>query len=121
VLLSSEFAVSLAKKFGTKLHILHISTAKETDLFTNDLPLSQKRITAEVCIHHMWFDENDYASKGIFNKMESCGKIEKDKEAVFQALLDDRIDVVATDHAPHLMDEKKNPIFIRHQAGLCTT
>ena len=103
---SSSFAVSLAKKHNTRLHILHISTAKELELFRNDIPLSQKRITAEACVHHLWFSDTDYASKGNYIKWNPAVKTATDRDAIFNAVLDGRIDVVATDHAPHTIDEK---------------
>lgn len=103
---SSSSAVALAKKYNTRLHILHISTAKELELFNNNVPLKEKRITAEACIHHMWFDDKDYATKGNFIKWNPAVKTAQDREAVFQAVLDGRIDVIATDHAPHTLDEK---------------
>lgn len=105
---SSAFAVGLAQKFGTRLHILHISTAKELDLFTNQIPLSQKKITAEACIHHLWFSDSDYATKGNLIKWNPAVKTAADRDAVFAAVLDGRIDVIATDHAPHSIAEKSN-------------
>ena len=105
---SSAFAVGLAQKFGTRLHILHISTAKELDLFTNQIPLSQKKITAEACIHHLWFSDSDYATKGNLIKWNPAVKTAADRDAVFAAVLDGRIDVIATDHAPHTIAEKSN-------------
>lgn len=107
--LSSSKAVELAKKTGARLHIFHISTAKETELFRNDIPLEQKMITAEVCIHHLWFTNDDYAEKGTFIKWNPAVKTAKDREGLWKALLDDRIDVIATDHAPHTLEEKQNP------------
>jgi dihydroorotase len=104
--LSSSLAVSLAKKCGGRLHILHISTAKELDLFTNDIPLKDKKITSEVCIHHLWFSEEDYAEKGNLIKWNPAVKSKADREALRKALLDDRLDIVATDHAPHTLEEK---------------
>jgi dihydroorotase len=104
--LSSSKAVALAKKHDARLHILHISTAKETALFENTLPLEQKKITAEACIHHLWFSDADYASKGNLIKWNPAVKTAFDREGIWEALLDDRIDVVATDHAPHTIDEK---------------
>lgn len=104
--LSSSKAVSLAKKYGARLHVLHISTEKETHLFENHLPLSQKLITAEACIHHLWFSDTDYAQKGNFIKWNPAVKTAADREGIWQALLDDRIDVIATDHAPHTIEEK---------------
>lgn len=104
--LSSSKAVALAKKHGARLHVLHISTAKETHLFDNTLPLDQKKITAEACIHHLWFSDADYASKGNLIKWNPAVKTASDREGIWEALLDDRIDVVATDHAPHTIEEK---------------
>lgn len=104
--LSSSKAVALAKKHGARLHILHISTAKETALFENTLPLAEKKITAEACIHHLWFSDADYASKGNLIKWNPAVKSAFDREGIWAALLDDRIDVVATDHAPHTIEEK---------------
>lgn len=103
---SSSLAVSLAKKFGARLHVLHISTAKELELFNNYIPLKDKKITAEACIHHLWFDEADYLSKGSFIKWNPAIKSKSDKMAIFEAILEDRIDVIATDHAPHTIEEK---------------
>lgn len=105
--LSSSFAVELAKKHNTRLHILHISTEKELSLFRNDIPLEQKRVTAEVCIHHLWFDNRDYNRLGSLIKWNPAVKRKEDKEALMKALLDDRLDIVATDHAPHTLEEKK--------------
>ncbi len=104
--LSSSKAVELAKKHNTRLHILHISTGKETHLFRNDIPLEQKRITAEACIHHLWFTDADYATKGSLIKWNPAVKTQADKDEIWRALLDDRIDVIATDHAPHTLEEK---------------
>ncbi|HEY0655953.1 MAG TPA: dihydroorotase [Chryseosolibacter sp.] len=115
--LSSSFAVNLAKKHGTKLHILHISTAKETSLFDNSIPLAKKRITAEACVHHLWFNDADYASKGMLIKWNPAIKTKNDQQNVFQALLDDRIDVIATDHAPHTLEEKANTYFKAPSGG----
>jgi len=103
---ASSRAVAMAKKYGTRLHILHISTAKELDLFDNSIPLEEKKITAEACIHHMWFSEEDYASQGNRIKWNPAVKTAHDRENIFQAMLDDRIDVIATDHAPHTLEEK---------------
>ena len=114
---SSSMAVELAKKHNTRLHILHISTDKETNLFRNDIPLSQKRITAEACIHHLWFDESSYDEKGTHIKWNPAVKSAKDKEGVWKALLDDRIDIIATDHAPHTIDEKNNKYFEAPSGG----
>jgi dihydroorotase len=106
--LSSSKAVELAKKNDTRLHILHISTAKETKLFSNDLPLTEKRITSEACIHHLWFSDQDYDEKGAFIKWNPAVKSAADREEIWKAVLDDRIDVIATDHAPHTLEEKNN-------------
>lgn len=104
--LSSSKAVELAKKFNTRLHILHLSTGKETHLFDNTIPLAQKRITAEACVHHLWFSDEDYATKGNLIKWNPAVKTAQDREEIWKALLDDRIDVIATDHAPHTLEEK---------------
>jgi dihydroorotase len=104
---SSSLAVSLAKKHGTRLHILHISTAKELSLFQNIVPLKEKKITAEACVHHLWFSDQDYATKGNFIKWNPAVKKASDREAIFQAVLNDTIDVIATDHAPHTLEEKQ--------------
>lgn len=105
--ISSSFAVELAKKHNTRLHILHISTAKELELFRNDIPLEEKRITAEACIHHLWFSDKDYIEKGNFIKWNPAVKTAADRSAIWQAVRDGRIDVLATDHAPHTLEEKK--------------
>lgn len=102
---SSQLAYSLAKKHNTRLHLLHLSTADEMQLLESG-PVSNKQITAEVCVHHLWFSAQDYASKGAFIKWNPAIKDESDRIALFEALLDDRIDIVATDHAPHTLDEK---------------
>lgn len=104
--LSSSKAVELAKKNSTRLHILHISTAKETGLFENDIPLEKKRITAEACIHHLWFSDADYKTKGNFIKWNPAVKTADDRDAILKAVLDGHIDVIATDHAPHTIEEK---------------
>lgn len=96
-------------KTGARLHVFHISTAKELDLFTNKIPLEKKQITAEVCIHHLWFTDADYETKGSLIKWNPAVKTQEDKDALWKALLDDRIDVIATDHAPHTLEEKSNP------------
>lgn len=103
---ASSRAVAMAKKYGTRLHILHISTSKELGLFDNTLPLEEKKITAEACIHHMWFAEEDYDTQGNLIKWNPAVKTAADREGIFQAMLDDRIDVIATDHAPHTLEEK---------------
>ncbi len=105
---SSSLAVELAKKHNTRLHIFHISTEKELELFTNTKPLSEKRITAEVCIHHLYFNSNDYKTKGTHIKWNPAVKEKSDQDALLAALLDNRLDVIATDHAPHTIEEKNN-------------
>ncbi len=106
--LSSSKAINLAKETGARLHVFHLSTGIETALFHNDIPLEQKKITAEVCIHHLWFSDKDYDTKGSLIKWNPAVKTEQDRAQLWEALLDDRIDVVATDHAPHTMEEKDN-------------
>ena len=103
---SSSTAVKLAKKHNTRLHIFHLSSEKEIELFENKVDLKDKQITAEVCIHHLWFDANDYKEKGALIKWNPAIKKESDKNALFKALLDDKLDVIATDHAPHTLEEK---------------
>ena len=115
--LSSSWAVGMAKKFNTRLHILHISTAKETELFSNELPLEKKRITAEACVHHLWFTDKDYNKKGTFIKWNPAVKTEQDRAGIWKALLDNRIDIVATDHAPHTLEEKSNTYFNAPSGG----
>ncbi len=114
--LSSSKAIELAKKTGARLHIFHVSTAKETELFRNDIPLEEKQITAEVCIHHLWFSDKDYAEKGTHIKWNPAVKTEKDRLGLWEALLDDRIDVLATDHAPHTLEEKNN-VYTKAPSG----
>ncbi|MTI21397.1 dihydroorotase [Fulvivirga sp. RKSG066] len=114
---SSSLAVSLAKKHNARLHILHISTAKETELFDNSKPLSEKRITAEACIHHLWFDDSYYETKGTLIKWNPAVKTAADRDAILQAVLDDKIDVIATDHAPHTSEEKQNKYFSAPSGG----
>jgi len=104
--LSSSKAVALAKKHGTRLHVLHISTARETHLFANDIPLRAKKITAEACVHHLWFSDRDYAAKGNSIKWNPAVKTEQDRSEILKAVLDGRLDVIATDHAPHTVEEK---------------
>tara|TARA_R110002050_G_scaffold94765_2_gene197210 strand:+ start:67442 stop:68788 length:1347 start_codon:yes stop_codon:yes gene_type:complete len=106
--LSSSKAIELAKKTGARLHVFHLSTGKETSLFTNKMPLKDKKITAEVCIHHLWFSDKDYDEKGTLIKWNPAVKTEKDRNQLWEALLDGRIDVIATDHAPHTIEEKNN-------------
>lgn len=107
--LSSSKAIELAKKTGARLHVFHLSTEKETHLFTNKIPLAEKKITAEVCVHHLWFSDKDYKEKGAKIKWNPAIKTEKDRDGLWKALLDDRIDIIASDHAPHTIDEKNNP------------
>jgi dihydroorotase len=106
---STRRAVELAVKHNTRLHILHLSTAKELELLRNDIPLKEKRITAEVCVHHLWFDDRDYARLGSLIRWNPAIKSEHDKESLFKGLLEDKIDIIATDHAPHLAEEKSHP------------
>lgn len=106
---SSHLAVELAKKYNTRLHILHISTADELALFRNDIPLSEKRITAEVCVHHLFFNSSEYEAQGTHIKCNPAIKAASHQQALFPALLDNRLDIIATDHAPHTLDEKDNP------------
>ncbi len=113
---SSSFAVELAKKHNTRLHVFHISSAKELSLFTNKIPLKEKRITSEVCIHHLWFSDEDYKSKGNFIKWNPSVKTAYDRDKLFAAMLDGTIDVVATDHAPHTIDEKSQP-YLKAPSG----
>ncbi len=115
--LSSSKAVELAKKHHTRLHILHISTAKEIALFTNDIPLKDKKITAEACIHHLWFSDQDYASKGNFIKWNPAVKTVNDRDQILKAVLDGHIDVIATDHAPHTIEEKSQPYVSAPSGG----
>ncbi len=105
--LSSSRAVELAKKYGSRLHVFHISTEKELSLFDNSIPLEQKKITAEACIHHLWFSDEDYAERGTYIKWNPAVKKASDRDAIFQAVLDNKIDVIATDHAPHTIMEKE--------------
>jgi dihydroorotase len=115
--LSSSLAVKLAKEHGSRLHVLHISTGKETELFDNSIPLEQKKITSEACIHHLWFSDADYKEKGTFIKWNPAVKTAQDRDTIFQALLDDKIDVIATDHAPHTLEEKQNKYFSAPSGG----
>ncbi len=111
---SSSFAVSLAKKYSSRLHILHISTEKELSLFTNEIPLKEKRITAEVCVHHLHFTADDYAQLGYLIKCNPAIKDSKNKSALWKALLNNRLDIIATDHAPHTPEEKEGPYEHAH-------
>jgi dihydroorotase len=114
--LSSSKAIKLAKKTGARLHIFHLSTEKETHLFRNDIPLEEKQITSEVCVHHLWFSDKDYEEKGTHIKWNPAVKTEADRQGLWKALLDDRIDVLATDHAPHTLEEKNN-IYTKAPSG----
>jgi dihydroorotase len=114
---SSSMAVALAKKHNTRLHILHISTARELELFDNTKPLKEKRITAEACIHHLWFSDVDYKTKGNFIKWNPAIKKASDRDAILKAVLADKIDVIATDHAPHTKEEKSQVYSIAPSGG----
>jgi dihydroorotase len=115
--LSSSMAVELAKQYNTRLHILHISTERETHLFSNNIPLKDKRITAEACVHHLWFTDKDYATKGNNIKWNPAVKTEADRNGILKAILDGRIDVIATDHAPHTIEEKSQPYLQAPSGG----
>ncbi len=115
--LSSSMAVALAKKHGTRLHVLHISTEKEIHLFKSELLLADKKITAEACVHHLWFSEEDYAVKGNLIKWNPAIKKASDRDAILQAVLDGMIDVIATDHAPHTLEEKERPYLEAPSGG----
>ena len=106
--LSSSRAIELAKKTGARLHVFHVSTAKETTLFRNDIPLEEKQITSEVCVHHLWFSDQDYKEKGTHIKWNPAVKTVADRQGLWKAVLDDRLDIIATDHAPHTLEEKSN-------------
>ena len=114
--ISSSKAVNLASKFNSRLHILHLSSAKEMSLFQSG-KVTDKNITAEVCVHHLWFDERDYIKHGTRIKWNPSIKCQKDKEALWEALLDDKLDVIATDHAPHTLEEKHNTYFKAPSGG----
>lgn len=113
---SSSFAVELAKKHNTRLHVLHLSTAKETNLFMNNVDAKEKRITAEVCVHHLWFDESDYEKYGTKIKWNPAVKKRSDKEGLLEALKNNKIDVIATDHAPHTLEEKSGT-YLKSPSG----
>ena len=113
---STVKVIDLAKRTGARLHVFHLSTAKELDLFTNKIPLEEKQITAEVCIHHLWFTDADYKTKGNLIKWNPAVKSEADRDALWKALLDDRIDVIATDHAPHTLEEKQQ-VYTKAPSG----
>lgn len=112
---STETAIKLAEKYGTRLHVFHISTAEESQMFS-DAPLKKKKITAEACVHHLWFSAEDYQEKGTLIKWNPAVKEVSDREAIFKAVLDGRIDVIATDHAPHTLEEKKN-VYTKAPSG----
>ncbi len=114
---SSSMAVELAKKHKTRLHILHISTAKETALFASDIPLKDKHITAEACVHHLWFDDSHYTEKGSLIKWNPAVKSKADREGIWQAIHSGAIDVIATDHAPHTLEEKNASYFKAPSGG----
>ena len=114
---TSSQAAELAAKYGTQLHILHLSTAKEVGLFRNDIPLKDKKITAETCLHYLLFDDRDYATKNMFLKCNPAVKTENDKLALIQACVDNHIDILATDHAPHTLEEKNKPYFSAPSGG----
>ncbi len=114
---SSALAVDLAKKHNARLHVLHVSTAKELELFENHLPLKDKKITAEACVHHLWFSDEDYEIYGNRIKWNPAVKTKEDKEALLKALVDDKIDILATDHAPHLLSEKEGSSLTAASGG----
>ncbi len=114
--ISSSKTIELAKKTGARLHVFHLSTEKETHLFRNDIPLSEKKITAEVCVHHLWFSDEDYRTKGTHIKWNPAVKTKADREGLWKAFLDGRIDVLATDHAPHTLEEKDN-VYTKAPSG----
>ena len=107
--LSSSKAVELAQKYDTRLHVIHLSTQIEIGLFTNEIPLEEKRITTEVCVHHLWFDQTDYPRLGSLIKWNPAIKSAEDKNALLQGLLNNTLDIIATDHSPHTFEEKQNP------------
>jgi dihydroorotase len=115
--LSSSFAVALAKSKGSRLHVLHISTAKELELFDNSIPLGKKRITAEACVHHLFFDDSDYEKLGTKIKWNPAVKSAEDKAAILKGVLENKIDVIATDHAPHTLEEKSKTYFNAPSGG----
>jgi len=114
--LSSSKAIELAKKTGARLHVFHLSTEKETHLFRNDIPLEEKQITAEVCVHHLWFSDEDYDTKGTHIKWNPAVKTANDRAGLWKALLDDRLDIIATDHAPHTLEEK-DTVYTKAPSG----
>ena len=115
--LSSSLAVKLAQKHNTRLHILHLSTSRELSLFDHNIPLKEKRITAEVCVHHLWFDDSDYERLGTKIKWNPAIKTKNDRKKLLEGVLNDKIDVIATDHAPHTMEEKNNSYFMAPSGG----
>ena len=115
--ISSSYAINLAKEYNTRLHIFHLSTADEMKLFSNKLPLEEKRITGEVCVHHLWFDDSDYETLGTRIKWNPAIKTKYDREALIEGVISDRIDVIATDHAPHTLEEKSNTYFKAPSGG----
>jgi len=115
--ISSSYAIKLAKEYNTRLHIFHLSTADEMKLFSNNLPLAEKRITGEVCVHHLWFDDSDYERLGTKIKWNPAIKTRYDREALLEGVISDRIDVIATDHAPHTLEEKSNTYFKAPSGG----
>jgi dihydroorotase len=114
---SSTYAVNLAKEYNTRLHILHLSTAEELKLFSNEIPLSQKRITGEVCIHHLWFDDSSYDDLGMFIKWNPAIKTRFDRDALINGVKNNLVDIIATDHAPHTLAEKENTYFRAPSGG----
>lgn len=108
---ATERAIRLAKKHNARLHVLHLTTAKEAAMFSNDIPLEQKRITTEASVHHLWFNDSDYEEKGTLIKWNPAIKTEQDRLGLLEALNDDRIDIITTDHAPHTLEEKQNTYF----------
>ena len=114
---ATKRVLNIAKKHNNRLHIYHVSTASEANLFDNTIPLSQKRITAEACVHHLWFNENDYHELGALIKWNPSIKTKEDQEGLLKALLEDRLDIIATDHAPHTLEEKSGTYFNAHSGG----
>ena len=115
--LSSSLAVELARKHNSRLHVLHISTARELDLFQQGTDFEKKRITAEVCIHHLWFSDEDYQQKGTLIKWNPAVKTAHDRDSLLAAVLNDKLDVIATDHAPHTIEEKQSKYFQSPSGG----
>lgn len=115
--LSSSLAVELAGKYDSRLHILHLSTERELELFRNDIPAREKKITSEVCVHHLWFNEDDYDQKGSLIKWNPAVKTEKDRSALFDAVISGKLDIIATDHAPHTSEEKSKDYFAAPSGG----